>query len=551
MPLLIIKFGVAGRHPKDAGRTPQWDEEEDKIFNTTEDDKYLKSKNINYSREGNYYVDNKGKYLPGIIYYSPDGKTWSHYGLGPNGIDGFNPTDLSQEQYDLYRTLGLNNERFYRNAEDAEFYRPNPELKLPENGKPIKIGNSTVTFRERYPHRGKAVSKNSLRGYLNYGSWDIVDPDKGYDFTVSSDLLRDGGSRVINLRGKYPDEWNQYSGGMVRYNGFFPDEDEEKQAEINRNGLNNILKAYGIQFEKNGGIMKKYQQGGQLSNTQQQGLQYLAQMYAQQTGKDPQQDQEGFMQFVQQLAQQAGVQDIGQLLDMIYQQAAGQAQAAKRGAKLNYLKTLSNKCPEGQELVYLRIGGKVCSKCMAKKVKTEKCGSKMKKKKACGGTKMKFQLGGIFNNAPQSGVTGKKKVPIGEDGLIALFKEAKNKIKQEKRNSGKGGKSSKYGGGMSQPFHFNDTGDGYIMLDDGVHFGNPYGFVGKNSIGYENNTNIVDSLGQYYNYENNPIPSMNPILFGIPEYKRRKKLYEDYKNGKFGKAIEERTWGAPYSSGVR
>jgi len=41
--------------------------------------------------------------------------------------------------------------------------------------------------------------------------------------------------------------------------------------------------------------MRKYQEGGQLSDTQQQGLQYLAQMYAQQTGKDPQQDQEGFM----------------------------------------------------------------------------------------------------------------------------------------------------------------------------------------------------------------------------------------------------------------
>ena len=132
----------------------------------------------------------------------------------------------------------------------------------------------------------------------------------------------------------------------------------------------------------------RHQEGGQLSTTQQQGLQYLAQMYAQQTGKNPQSDQEGFMQFVQQLAQQAGVQDIGQLLDMIYQQAQGQAQAAKRGAKLNYLKRLSDKCPEGTELRYFASGGQVCSKCIP--IQKQKCGSKMKKKKACNGIKVKF-----------------------------------------------------------------------------------------------------------------------------------------------------------------
>ena len=118
--------------------------------------------------------------------------------------------------------------------------------------------------------------------------------------------------------------------------------------------------------------MRKYQEGGQLSDTQQQGLQYLAQMYAQQTGKDPQEDQEGFMQFIQQLAQQAGVEDIGQLLDMIYQQAAQQAQSARRGAKLNYLKSLTGRCPEGTELMYFKAGGRVCSKCVAKKNKGKK-----------------------------------------------------------------------------------------------------------------------------------------------------------------------------------
>ena len=140
-------------------------------------------------------------------------------------------------------------------------------------------------------------------------------------------------------------------------------------------------------------MIRKYQDGGQqLTETQQQGLQYLAQMYTQQTGKDPQQDQQGFMQFLQQLAQQAGVESIGQLLDMVYQQAQGQAQAARRGAKLNYLKKLAGKCPEGTELMYFKAGGRVCSKCVnKKKIQKEACGKKMKK--GCVGVKMKLQSG--------------------------------------------------------------------------------------------------------------------------------------------------------------
>jgi hypothetical protein len=46
---------------------------------------------------------------------------------------------------------------------------------------------------------------------------------------------------------------------------------------------------------------------------------------------------------------------------------------AKYGAKLNYVKRLKGKCPEGQELK--QKGGKMlCAPCMAK------CGKKLKKK---------------------------------------------------------------------------------------------------------------------------------------------------------------------------
>lgn len=249
----ITRFGVLGRNPKDANRTPQWDSEEDKVFNSTEDDNFLKSKNITYTKNGNYYFDKNGRYIPGIIYHSPDGKTWNHYSLGRDGIEGFDKRNLSLEQYNLYKTLGIDPTKFYENAEEAENYRPNPELVLPKGTE--KVGNSTVTFKEVFPHRNKAVSRNSLRDYTDYGSWHIVDPDNGYDFTIRSGRLRDGGSRTIDLQGNYPGEWKQHT-GIIRYNGVDDDQNEYNSAENRRNALNNIFKAYNLQFDKKGGKFK-------------------------------------------------------------------------------------------------------------------------------------------------------------------------------------------------------------------------------------------------------------------------------------------------------
>ena len=70
----------------------------------------------------------------------------------------------------------------------------------------------------------------------------------------------------------------------------------------------------------------------------------------------------------------------------------GQAgQIARNGAKLNYIKKLKGECPEGYEMTYFKLGGKVCKKCQkieeACKGKKMKCGgespvvSEFKKKK--------------------------------------------------------------------------------------------------------------------------------------------------------------------------
>ena len=48
----------------------------------------------------------------------------------------------------------------------------------------------------------------------------------------------------------------------------------------------------------------------------------------------------------------------------------GQTVSAKYGARLNYLRSLKGKCPEGEKLVYFQKGGKACKACeQAEKVK--------------------------------------------------------------------------------------------------------------------------------------------------------------------------------------
>ena len=123
----------------------------------------------------------------------------------------------------------------------------------------------------------------------------------------------------------------------------------------------------------------------------------------QQQGVDPKQ----ILQAVQQAAQQ-GDQDAVEAMQSL-QQAMSQGQqatpSAKNGAKLNYLRTLKNQCPEGEELHFFKAGGKVCSKCMKKAsegIKTEKV------KKACKGGMTKA-MSGIKAELAKCGGKAKRK----------------------------------------------------------------------------------------------------------------------------------------------
>lgn len=98
------------------------------------------------------------------------------------------------------------------------------------------------------------------------------------------------------------------------------------------------------------------------------------------TKKQPKSEQE-----VQAIAQevasmkQSNPQQYQQLVQMgqqAQQQQAG-AKVAALGSKLNYIRKIKGLCPEGEELVYMKEGGRVCPKCIKKAQK----GSQTPKKK--------------------------------------------------------------------------------------------------------------------------------------------------------------------------
>lgn len=70
-------------------------------------------------------------------------------------------------------------------------------------------------------------------------------------------------------------------------------------------------------------------------------------------------------------AAEQGDQQAQQILYLIQQEIQAM-QMAKRGAKLNYIKSLKGDCPEGEELVYFKKGGMLCKACEKKKQETLK-----------------------------------------------------------------------------------------------------------------------------------------------------------------------------------
>ncbi len=154
--------------------------------------------------------------------------------------------------------------------------------------------------------------------------------------------------------------------------------------------------AYGHGWYKEGGKINYFQAGGQM---QQDPIAEVISGLIQ----NPQQTIQALSQskdanaIVQEIVKRAKAGDqqaaqAVQVLQQIMQQQ--QAPAAKNGAKLDYFRRLRGKCPQGEEMVYMKNGGCMCQKKVDggkqetpqkkqffTKKPLDKCGGKMKKKK--------------------------------------------------------------------------------------------------------------------------------------------------------------------------
>ena len=178
----------------------------------------------------------------------------------------------------------------------------------------------------------------------------------------------------------------------------------------------------------------KKQQGGQLNMNEQELQQAFIQFLAQKTGAKTQQELEAA---IQQLGEEGLKQAYAEFMQLIQQQ---QVQAAKFGAKINYIKKLRGQCPDGYELQYYKSGGllrKECKKCMKEQVMQEggnvpqdpidqfKCGRKMKKKKC--------EAGGTVDIDKCGAKMKKKKC---ENGGFIPFDKCGKKMKKKQEGGG-------------------------------------------------------------------------------------------------------------------
>lgn len=113
-------------------------------------------------------------------------------------------------------------------------------------------------------------------------------------------------------------------------------------------------------------MINKFQQGGKQQDAVMQFVQGLAQTLQadpQQVIQIAQQNPQALEAAIQTYQQTKDIKQAAQTFQQVVQQ---QTQAARHGAKLNYIKSLKNQCAEDEEVVYYKKGGSVGCGCKKK-----------------------------------------------------------------------------------------------------------------------------------------------------------------------------------------
>lgn len=153
-------------------------------------------------------------------------------------------------------------------------------------------------------------------------------------------------------------------------------------------------------------MINKFQQGGQAD----QAIMQFVQGIAQELQADPQQVVQAAQQNPEALKAAVQVfqktQDIKQAAQTFAQALQQKTQAARHGAKLNYIKSLKHQCAEDEEVYYYKKGGSVGCGCRKKedggevKKMSKGCSAVKKFKAKCGSKLKKHFNGGSLNRIP-------------------------------------------------------------------------------------------------------------------------------------------------------
>lgn len=283
-------------------------------------------------------------------------------------------------------------------------------------------GNFGRRDRNRIIHAG-ATSQAAYDRVSPQGTPITTRSDYGKQYDALNNILSENDRKVgnitwVNSGGKQIPVYQASNGNYYKVG------EDGKLAQTGTYSMGTDGK-YSVSF-RNGGSLNKFQQGGQLNMNEQQLQQAFLQYLMQKTGAQNEQQLE---QVVQQLGEDGLKQAYAQFMQEMQQQ---QVQAAKFGAKLNYIRKLNGQCPEGMEMYYYKQGGRLCRKCMQAKQNEEeieypsnpidafKCGRKIKKKKC--------EIGGTVDMDKCGAKIKKKKC---EDGGSIPFDKCGKKMKKK------------------------------------------------------------------------------------------------------------------------
>lgn len=114
-------------------------------------------------------------------------------------------------------------------------------------------------------------------------------------------------------------------------------------------------------------MIDKLQQGGQAPNQKELEKAFMAYLVQDAAAQGVQIQSE---QDLQSYAQQLGEEGIKAKYQEFMQKMQGGTAMARLGAKLQYYKKLKGSCPDGEEMVYFKEGGRICKSCQKKKQET-------------------------------------------------------------------------------------------------------------------------------------------------------------------------------------